>query len=223
METIDIVKKCFAENPWDLSKIKPALIVIQNMESTYGYMNIHDIYTIKSARSYANREPIMKHFGVTRDDVTLLNEYQPCPIQDAGFHNEVRTFEFEGKKMLELMAIYWDSAETKWKKVVDNDVVFHLYMIEDDKILYMEENGDIVPKDLNDFGHVVGSCQMFFATVKNIFQVCQSCSYGNKSIDDAIKFVYGNKFTYRGGYEMTLDSSKNIQTWFTYRSKPKNI
>lgn len=221
METIDVVKKCFAENPWDLSKIKPALIVIQNMESTYGYMNIHDIYTIKSARSYANRESIMKHFGVTRDDVMLLNEYQPCPIQDAGFHNEVRTFEFEGKKMLELMSIYWDSEETKWKKVVDNDVAFHLYMIEDDKILYMEENGDIVPKDLNDFGHVVGSCQMYFAQVKNIFQVCQSCSYGNKSIDDAIKFVYGNKFTYRGGYEMSLDSSKNIQTWFTYRSKPK--
>ena len=221
METIDVVKKCFAENPWDLSKIKPALIVIQNMESTYGYSNIHDIYTIKSARSYANRESIMKHFGVTREDVTLINEYQPCPIQDAGFHNEVRAFEFEGKKMLELMAIYWDSAETKWKKVADNDVVFHLYMIEDDKILYMEENGDIVPKDLNDFGHVVGSCQMYFAQVKNIFQVCQSGSYGNKPIDDAIRFVYGNKFTYRGGYEMSLDSSKNIQTWFTYRSKPK--
>ena len=55
METIDVVKKCFAENPWDLSKIKPALIIIQNMESTYGYMNIHNIYTISGYRSFRNR------------------------------------------------------------------------------------------------------------------------------------------------------------------------
>lgn len=221
METIDIVKKCFKENQWDLSKMKPALVIIQNMETAYGYMNIHDIYKMKGYRSYTNRESIMKHFGVTRDDVTVLNEYQPCPVRDAGFHHEVRKFEFEGKKMLEMMSIYWDSEETKWKKVVDNDIVFHLYMIEDDKILYMEENGDIVPKDLNDFGHVVGGCQVYFAPVKNIFQVCQSCSRYNISIDDAIRFVYGNKFTYRGGYEMSLDNSRNIQTWFTYRSKPK--
>lgn len=221
METIDIVKKCFAENPFDLSKIKPALIIIQNMEMAYGYMNIHNIYKMKGYRSFTNRKLILEHFGVTKDDVTLINEYQPCPIRDAGVHNEVRTFEFEGKKMLEVMAIYWDSEEEKWEKVVDNDVVFHLYMIEDDKILYMEENGDIVPKDINDFGHIVGTCQSYFTPVKNIFQTCQSCSYGNQSIDDAIRFVYGNKFTYRGGYEMDMDSSKNILTWFTYRSKPK--
>ena len=221
MKTIDIVKKCFKENPWDLSKIKPALVIIQNMETAYGYMNIHDICKIKGYRSFANRESIMKHFGVNRDDITLINEYQPCPTRDTGFHNEVRTFEFEGKKMLEVMAIYWDAEEEKWKKVVDDDLVFHLYMIEDDKILYTEENGDIVPKDLKDFGHIVGQIRHYFTPVKNIFYICQSTSYGSQSIDDAIRFVYGNKFTYRGGYEMSLDSSKNIQTWFTYRSKPK--
>jgi hypothetical protein len=224
METIDIVRKCFKVNPWDLSKIKPALIILQNMGRILGYMDIHNIYEIKSLRTYATRGEALKvleYFGVTKDDVLLIWEYQRCPIRDVGVHNEVRTFEFEGKKMLEVMSIFWDSEEKKWKKVIENDVVFHFYMIEDDKILYMEENGDIVPKDINDFGHIVGQCTRYFAPVKDIFQTCQSESCNNTCINSAIKTVYGNTFTYRGGYEMSLYSSKDILTWFTYRAKPK--